>query len=120
MRICLQAQGFELTSAIDSHVRTQLAKNLGPMDEQIIAVNVFLSDINGPKGGKDKKALISVQLISRLSVRIETVHTDLYAAVSVASRRTKHTAKRTLQRHNKIEKAQLRKLRHFQGDLAVG
>ena len=82
-----------------------------------MAVDVFLGDINGPKGGVDKKALMSVQLASRLAIRLETVHADLYAAVSQVARKAKNTVKRTVSRHKRMKKAELRQLRHFQGEL---
>lgn len=116
MRIYIQTQAFELTSAIESHVRKQLERNLGPLEEQIIAVDVFLGDINGPKGGRDKKALVAVQMVSRLSVRFEAMHSDLYSAISLAARRSKHSVKRILRKHNRIAKAELRQLRHQQQD----
>lgn len=116
MRMYIQTQGFELTSAIDQHVRRQLAHNLAGSEENIIAVDVFLGDINGPRGGMDKKALVCVQLASRLSVRFEAVHGDLYRAVTVASRKAKRSVKRTLRRHARMEKAELRRMRQFSGD----
>ncbi len=100
MKIHLQTQGFELTSAIDTHVRKLLGRHLAGSQNNIIAVDVFLSDINGPKGGIDKKALVCIQLASRLAVRFEAVHDDLYRAVAVASRKAKHSVKRTLRRHS--------------------
>ena len=68
MRIYIQTQGFELTPAIQAHVEKQLKRNLASMEDQVMAVNVFLGDINGPRGGEDKKALVSVQLASRLAI----------------------------------------------------
>ena len=55
MKIFLQTQGFELTSAIDTHVRKQLGRHLAGSQNNIIAIDVFLSDINGPKGGVEKR-----------------------------------------------------------------
>ena len=117
MRIHLQTQGFELTSAIDAHVRRKLARHLAASENDIIAVDVFMGDINGPRGGMDKKALFCVQLASRLSVRAEAIHSDLYQAVAVAARKAEHSVKRTLRRHKRVEKAQLRSMRQFSGDL---
>ena len=117
MRILLQTQGFELTEAIDAHVRGQLGRRLTGSDSDIIAVDVFMGDLNGPKGGMDKRALICVQLASRLSVRAEAIHSDLYQAVAVAARKAEHSVKRTLRRHKRVEKAQLRSMRQFSGDL---
>jgi len=116
----MHAQGFELTSAIEAHVREQLVRNLRAVENQVMAVDVYLGDINGPKGGEDKKALLSVQLMSRLAIRSEAIHTDLYAAVSFAARRARHTVKRTLNRHNRMKKSTLRELRQWQGELQPG
>ncbi len=117
MQIYLQTQGFDLTPAIETHVRKQLGRNLAGSEDDIIAVDVFLSDINGPKGGVDKKALVCVQLVSRLAVRFEALHDDLYRAVSVASRKARHSVKRTLRRHKRLEKRELRQMRQYAADL---
>lgn len=115
MRIYLQTHGFELTAEIDAHVRKQLERNLARSKQHIVAVDVFLGDINGPKGGADKKALVCVQLTSRLAVRLEAVHADLYAAVALASRKAKRAVSRTVRRHKRIEKLDLRELRQGGG-----
>ncbi|MFT5709672.1 MAG: putative sigma-54 modulation protein [Halioglobus sp.] len=118
MKVYLQTQGFELTSAIDTHVRKQIWRDLKGSQNNIIAVDVFLSDINGPKGGIDKKALVCVHMTSRLAVRLETTHDDLYRAVTVASHKAKQSVKRTLRKHKRIEKRELREMRQYAGDLA--
>jgi ribosome-associated translation inhibitor RaiA len=120
MRIYLQTQGFELTPAIDAYVRKQLGRHLAGSEDNIIAVDVFLSDINGPKGGIDKKALVCVQLVSRLAVSFEAVHADLYRAVADASRKARHSVKRTLRRHRRLQKRELRELRQYAGDFQAG
>lgn len=120
MRIYLQTHGFELTSEIDAHVRKQLERNLARSKQHIIAVDVFLGDINGPKGGADKKALVCVQLNSRLAVSLEAVHADLYAAIALAARKAKRAVKRSVRKHKRIEKSDLRKLRQAAGEFQTG
>jgi len=120
MRTIIQTHGFELTSEIDAHVRKQFARNLARWEQHIIAVDVFLGDINGPKGGADKKALLCIQLTSRLAVRLEALHTDLYAAIALASRKAKRAVKRTVRKHKRIEKSNLRKLRQGGGEPQTG
>lgn len=119
MNIYLQTQDFELTSAIDAHVRSKLISKLAFVANDIRAVDVFLADINGPKGGVDKKVVVCVKLHSRLSVRLEAVHSNLYGAVSVVAGKVKHNVKRTLHRHRRLQKAQLRELRQNPGELQV-
>jgi ribosome-associated translation inhibitor RaiA len=113
MRIYVQTQGFELTSAIDRHLRKKIMRNLAGSENDVVAVDVFLEDINGPKGGADKKASLCVRLASRLSVKLDVIHNDLYHAIAVVSRKAKHSVKRTLRRHKRMEKAELRSMRHF-------
>ena len=96
MKIGLQTQGFELTQAIEDHVNKQLQRCLGNVEDHVFTVEVFLSDINGPKGGNDKKALICVHLAGRHSVKVERTHADLYSAVASAARQVRSAVKRTL------------------------
>ena len=120
MRIYIQTQGFELTAAIDQYVRRQLSSKLAGAEDSVVAVDVFLEDMNGPKGGIDKKALVCVQLVSRLAVRFEAVHDDLYRAIGVAARKTRQNVKRALRKHKRLNKAELREFRQYTGELQTG
>jgi putative sigma-54 modulation protein len=117
MKIYLQTQGFELTAAISKHVRSQLGRDLAGSQSNIIAVDVFLSDINGPRGGTDKKALVVITLTSQSSAKFEVIHTDLYRAVTIASRKAKHRVKRTLRKQKRLEKRELRQMHRYSDDL---
>jgi putative sigma-54 modulation protein len=120
MRIYVQTQGFELTAAIDRYLRKKLTRNLAGSEKDIVAVDVFLTDVNGPKGGADKKASLCFRLASRISVTFEASHNDLYHAIAVATRKAKRSVKRTLRRHKRIEKAELRGMRHFPQEMQTG
>ena len=111
MRTEVCTQGFDITPAIEAHVRKQLDINLANFASHIVSVQVFLSDINGPKGGPDKKALICIRLGSRLNVTVERTRSDLYLAVTGAARQAKRATRRTLNRHRRVERLALRNLR---------
>ena len=113
MNIQLQSQGFDLTDAISAHVQRQINFNLANFESHITSVDVFLSDINGPRGGPDKKALVCVRLVSRSTVTIERTRANLYTAITLASRQTKRTVSRALNKHRRMEKGALRELRQF-------
>lgn len=113
MNIQLQVQGFELTPAIDAHVRRQIHFNLASFETHVISVDVYLRDINGPKGGSDMKALVCIRLASRIVVKVERTRADLYAAMSLAARQAKRAVKRSLSKHRHMEKLALRELRQF-------
>lgn len=111
MKMQLQTQGFTLTPAIDAHVRKQINFNLANFEGHVLSTEVFLRDVNGPKGGNDKKALICVKLSSRIIVKVERTRSDLYAAMSLAARQAKRSVKRSLNKHRRMEKLALREMR---------
>jgi ribosomal subunit interface protein len=113
MNIQLQTQGFDLTDAIRAHVKKQINFNLVNFESHIMSVDVFLSDINGPKGGPDKKALVCIRLNSRSTVTVERTRADLYTAITLVSRQAKRTVRRALNKHRRMEKGALRELRQF-------
>ena len=115
MRIDIQSHGFEITAEIEAHVRKQLAGNLARFEQNIVAVDVFLGDVNGPRGGVDKKALLCAHLTSRMAVKVEVVHADLYTAIAQTARKAKRAVKRTMRKHKRIEKSELRELRQAGG-----
>jgi len=97
-----------MTSAIDQFVRDQVRTALQHVSENIIAVDVFMKDANGPKGGVDKHALVRVQLRNRQVLAVETVHDNLYAAIKTGSKRTKRTVRRHLRKSQRIHKQRMR------------
>jgi putative sigma-54 modulation protein len=98
MNIKLQTQGFSLTNAIDRYARRRISFAIGNRFDQVRRVNVWLSDINGPRGGKDKRCLIQVGLAGGPDVVIDDTELDLYKAIDRASDRIRHTIARKLSR----------------------
>ena len=110
MNISMRAQEFELTAAIDAFARESLVSALERFDHDIVAIDVYLKDTNGPKGGIDKQVLICVRLRNRQLVAINTSHDDLYAAIRKGVHRTKRAVRRNLRRSRRIRKQRLRDL----------
>ena len=108
MNITTTAKDFEISSAIDQFVRDQIRTALQHLSENIIAVDVFMKDANGPKGGVDKQALVRVQLRNRQVLAVETVHENLYAAIRKSTKRTKQTVRRHLRKSQRISKQRMR------------
>ena len=108
MNITTRTQGFEMTRAIDTFVREQLGDALERLQEDIIAVDVYMKDINGPKGGIDKMVLFRVRMRSRQLIATETSHSNLYAAIKNGVRRTKRVIRRQIRKSRRVEKLPLR------------
>ncbi len=110
MNVSITAQDFELTSAIDSFVRNEIRSTLGRFSDDIVYVDIFIKDTNGPKGGMDKQILIRVQLRGRQSLALQTTREDLYAAVKIAAKRTKRVVRRNLRKMRRFDRLSTRKL----------
>lgn len=98
MQIDVQALGFELTPALCEHAKRRLHLALRRSDAQVSRPSVRLSDLNGPRGGEDKRCQVRIALIEAPEVVIEDTATDLYAAIDRAADRAGRTVARRLER----------------------
>ncbi len=98
MQINIQAKSFSLTSALNCHIQRRLRFALTSSANRIQRVMVRLSDINGPRGGADKRCHIQIVLDGMPDVVIEDTKTDLYAAISRATSRAGRAVARLLRR----------------------
>lgn len=111
MKITVLTKGFDLTPAIDSFTKAHLLGALEDFGADILSVDVFLSDTNGPRGGADKQVLLRVDLSQRLLVTVKSTREDLYVALAVGARRARRSVRRTLRKARRLEKKKLRQLR---------
>ena len=110
MNINTRAQDFELTRAIDQFARDQLRAALARIDEDIVAVDIYMKDANGPRGGVDKQVLIRVRLRNRQQIALVTMHEDMYAAIMKGIKRTKRAVRRQMRKSRHFEKQRMREL----------
>ena len=114
MNIRIQTQSFTLTPAIAARVHEKLSHAHERFAEDIVAVDVYLKDINGPKGGDDKQALVRVQLRGAATVLSETVHGDMYAAIDLSAKRSKRAVRRLLKKKQRVVRGDSRRVRYVQ------
>ncbi|MES2323631.1 MAG: HPF/RaiA family ribosome-associated protein [Pseudomonadota bacterium] len=98
MRLTIQATGFQLTQALRTHTELRVGTALGWASEHIRQLHVFLSDINGPRGGVDKRCRLQVVMDSGREVIIEDLEADLYVAINRATDRADRAVVRKIQR----------------------
>jgi len=102
MQIGIQARNFPLTDALRGHTERRLRFALTCCDDHIQRVVVRLSDINGPRGGKDKLCHLQVVLAGLPDVVIEDIETDLYVAIDRAVDRAGRTTVRKIGRQKSL------------------
>ena len=102
MQTDIQSQGFTLTDSLRDYLTKRLAYSLNHGERHIARVTVRLSDINGPRGGADKRCFIEVRLKQLPAVVVEDTEPDLYAAIDRAAERAGRTLTRRLARQREF------------------
>src|SRR3954470_23274668 len=102
MRLDIVGRSFALTDAIVGHVTGRVRAAFGAAAGQVGVVSVRLSDINGARGGVDKRCRLVVGLRNLRTVVVEAVHADLYAAVDEAAGRAKEAVRRHVKRRRTL------------------
>jgi putative sigma-54 modulation protein len=100
MHIEIQSRGFEMTDALHLHVERRIRFALAHRGDVVSRVTVRLSDVNGSRGGVDKRCVVRVRVAHLPEVLVEHVHADMYAAVDHAAARAGRTVARTLDRRS--------------------
>jgi ribosomal subunit interface protein len=108
MRINIHAQGFDTTEAIKVFVQDELNLAFDRFRDQVVSIDVFMKDINGPKGGIDKQALIRVRLRNRQRIALETTSENLYGAIKTGIRKSKRAVRRSLRKSQHIDRISIR------------
>lgn len=96
MQIIIHVPGFSLTDALENHVRTRIGFAFSRASSRVRRIHVTLSDLNGPRGGVDKRCLIEVQLDGLAAVVVEDVQLKMYTAIDRAAGRAARTVMRRL------------------------
>jgi ribosomal subunit interface protein len=98
MRIHVRSRGFELTDALRGYAERRLLFALSRFGRKVLSVTLRLDDLNGPRGGVDKRCQIIAHLPPWGDVRVEELDGDLYAAISRAADRLDRAVARETER----------------------
>lgn len=98
----IRAVGSTLNDADRDYLRRKLGRRLGKFAPSIERASVRVEDINGPRGGTDKRCQIKVVLSGLPSVVIEERHHSLQAAMDRALDRVERAVRKSLQRRRTL------------------
>ena len=101
--LSIHTKGFTLTAALEARISKRVGLILGNVGHPVTDINVRLSDINGPRGGVDKKCNIHIKLSGQPSVIVTDVQRDMYYAIDRAATRAMRAIRRQLSQmqHNR-------------------
>ena len=98
MTVQVRFRGIETSRALAAHVTQKLQQHLSRFGRQVREVVVRLSDINGPRGGRDKHCQIEAKGRGIGLLHLSETHDDLYTGVDIAVARLGHAIGRNIER----------------------
>lgn len=102
MHIDIRAQGFDLTDGLRDHAERRLNFALDWARHNIGKVVLRLTDINGPRGGQDKRCQLRIPLPRMRAVVIEETAADIYLAIDRSIDRAARALERRLSRQREF------------------
>jgi len=93
----IRAVGVELEATDRDYLRRKLGRKLGKFAQFIERASVRIEDVNGPKGGVDKRCRIKVVLSGMPSVVIDERHVELQAVMDRALARAERAVRRAVE-----------------------
>jgi putative sigma-54 modulation protein len=94
----IRTQQMAPTTAMRNFVNRRARTALGRYGRDVSSATLRLDDVNGPRGGNDKRCLLAIAG-SRLGLLVvEATHSNFYTAVSRVMRRASEALRRTIGR----------------------
>jgi ribosomal subunit interface protein len=106
MQIQIHANDFDLTEGLRHHIARRIAYAINHGRDIVSRIVVRLSDVNGPRGGVDKRCGIEVRLKGASAIAIADTQSDLYVAIDRAAERTGRTLDRRIARRHQLTSRQ--------------
>ena len=98
MAINVRGCGMHVSRKIRRLVDRRVAFELSRFGRQVSAVTVNLEDLNGPRGGIDKRCSMQADLAPGDRVRVEKTDCELPAAIGRTAARLAQAVARSLER----------------------
>lgn len=98
MVIRIAAKGFGLTAGLIDYIHTRVRRRFKRMGGRAREIAITLSDVNGPRGGADKRCRVSLEIPGYPQLVAQTVHGDMYAAIDQSLVRAQQRLVRTHRR----------------------
>ncbi len=87
-----------LSEALSTHITKRFSSALDGFRNSIEQVRIRVDDINGPKGGIDKRCTAVLKLQQGSTIAVHSTSNDLYAAIDAVAKKAKGSISRRLEK----------------------
>lgn len=107
MQIEIQARDIRLTRSIHQFIQRRIHFAFARFHQHIQRISVRLSDINGPKGGRDKRCQFLIEIPNKRDIFVKAQAHRVEAAIAKAAARSSLALSRELARNQRLHKRYL-------------
>jgi len=108
MKVEVRAEGVHVSQPLREFIERKLRFALGRFGQRIHGVRVRLTDVNGPKNGRDIQCHIQTNLSPGGVLKIEELREDPFSAVARAADRVSRRVARHMKRVHDRRQGRLR------------
>lgn len=98
MKIDVRFRALQASDALREYVARRIHFQLSRFNGEVSSVHVSISDVNGPKGGPDKRCQVTVRGRALGPVRVVDLSEDAYSVVDMAVERAARAVGREIER----------------------
>jgi len=102
MRIDLQCNGVEPPAGLREYVARRMKFAIGRFRDQIKWARIKVADVNGPRGGVDKRCVVQLRLHNLPDVIFAITEVEARSAIDRAAERVSQVLARRLERQRRI------------------
>ncbi len=97
------AKGIDASQSLREYISETVDSALYWAQDSIHFITVRITDLNGPKGGKDKRCQIHLKVPGMPNVIVSEVSSSLSSAIGRAAQRASNVVERALDRAKEIQ-----------------
>ncbi|MBP9085258.1 MAG: HPF/RaiA family ribosome-associated protein [Kofleriaceae bacterium] len=102
MQLEVRSRGMEVTTALTDYCSNRIATHLGRFASEVETVTIRIDDLNGPRGGIDKRVQIHVVLRRAPAINVEVAKTEVWTAIDNVTLRVGACVARNLKRRSQL------------------
>ena len=98
MLLKIHTRGFPPSKALTEYTESKIRLSLGLFHDKVRRVDIFLTDLNGPKGGEAMSCKVKIKIDGCQDVLVSAIDENLYDAINICSHKAKRTVNRRFER----------------------
>ncbi len=102
MKLSIRSRRFQLTPSLERYAERRASAIVERFRDRVRSIELRMSDVNGPKGGIDKRCDVYIRGPHQLRVTIEERDSDMYAAIDRALARAKQALLREIGKRGEL------------------